>query len=116
MLIILSEKWAEPGEISASVVKYNLDNHRSDKLKVSLLRMPYLSNLPVIYVREFRNESHVLWYYRQLESVKPDFMQMNIVDMLIPLSNANYNQILLQESLEGYMAFFNRFYRSKVER
>ena len=115
MLIILNEDWAEPGEISAAVVKYNIANYRSYGLKVSLLRMPYLSNLPVIYVREFRDEEQVLRYYQRLLSEKPDFMQMNIVEQLVPLSNANYNQILIQQGLQGYEAFFSQFYAGKVE-
>ena len=115
MLIILNEDWAEPGEISASVVKYNLNTRRNDRLKVSLLRMPYLSNLPVIYVREFRNEAHLLEYYKDLTNEKPDFMQMNIVDLLVPLSNANYNQVLIQKSLIGYQQFFDKYYAGKLK-
>ena len=41
-------------------------------------------------------------------------MQMNIVDMLVPLSNANYNQILIQQGLDGYDSFFSTYYEGKV--
>lgn len=115
MLIILNEKWADPIEISGTVVKYNLTKHRLDQLQVTLLRMPYLSNVPVIYVREFRDQQHIISYLQSLENDKPDFMQMNIVEMLVPLSNANYNQILIQKGLTGYQAFYNKHYGGKVK-
>lgn len=109
-LIVLSDVWADVREVTAEVVKYNLQFYPEKNLEVTRLSMPYLSKVPVLYVRPFASRQDVMAYYNRLYDKRPDFMQMNIVEEVWPLSNANYNQVLLQESLNGYDVFFRKYY------
>lgn len=108
VFIILSEIWADASEITAEVAKFNQREFGSARLQIMRYKMPYLSKQPVLFVSNFRNEAQALDYYRRLHEPynKPDFMQMGIVEMAFPISDFNFNQILLRESLDGYQDFF----------
>lgn len=110
LLLVLSETWADLSEVSAAVVQYNLREYPKLDLKVSRLRMPYLSPIPVLYIRSFTDGSEAMAYYERLQREKPDFMQMNMVKAAWPLSNFNYNEIVLNKALGNYPAFFRKYY------
>ena len=110
LLLVLSETWADLSEVSAAVVQYNLREYPELDLKVSRLRMPYLSPMPVLYIRSFKDASQAMAYYERLQREKPDFMQMNMVKASWPLSNFNYNEVVLNKSLGNYPAFFQKYY------
>jgi hypothetical protein len=114
LLLVLSETWADLSEVSAAVVQYNLREYPKLDLKVSRLRMPYLSAMPVLYIRSFKDASQAMAYYERLQREKPDFMQMNMVKAAWPLSNYNYNEVVLNKTLGSYPAFFQKYYLKTV--
>ncbi|MBK7407858.1 MAG: hypothetical protein IPJ40_07110 [Saprospirales bacterium] len=107
---MLSEKWADVREISGEVVKYNLKNYPETELISTRVSMPYLSNLPVLYVHTFANKKDAMGYYDRLHKSKPDFMQMNIVESVWIFSKGNLNTFLLEESIKRYEPFFQQHY------
>jgi hypothetical protein len=110
ILIILSEVWADVNELAGEVAKYNAEEYTDEGLKVSRLLMPYLSDVPVLYVRTFPDKASAMAYYRRLYEKKPNFMQMQMVDAVWPLTINNYNQIIIHESLGAYPQFFESNY------
>ena len=110
VLIVLSEKWADVREISGEVVKYNLKNYPETELVSTRVSMPYLSNLPVLYIHTFANKKEAMVYYNRLHQSKPDFMQMNIVEAVWVFSKGNLNTFLLEESIKRYQPFFAQHY------
>ena len=110
LLLIPSEKWAPIDELSGEIAKYNVQFYAKDQLEVKRLKMPYLCPLPVFYVAPFKDSAAAMAYYQRLLKTKPNFMQMNMIEQVWPLSNRNFNQVLLQQSLEGYRAFFRECY------
>lgn len=112
VLIVLSEKWADVREISGEVVKYNLRMYPGKDLVSTRVSMPFLSNLPVLYVHYFSNKAEALEYYKLLYKNKPDFMQMNIVESVWVFSKGNLNTLLLEESIKRYLPFFQEHYLS----
>jgi hypothetical protein len=110
VLIVLSEKWADVREISGEVVKYNLKQYPDKGLVSTRVSMPFLSNLPVLYVHFFANKAEAMEYYQRLFHPKPDFMQMNIVESVWVLSKGNLNTVLLEESVKRYEPFFRTQY------
>jgi hypothetical protein len=106
VLIVLSEKWADVREISGEVAKYNLKQYPDKGLVSTRVSMPFLSNLPVLYVHYFANKAEAMQYYHSLYRPKPDFMQMNIVESVWVLSKGNLNTVLLEESVKRYEPFF----------
>ena len=113
VFIILSEVWAEANEITAEVAKFNQREFGGAQLQIMRYKMPYISKQPVLFVTNLKSEAQALDYYRRLYEPfnKPDFMQMGIVEMAFPISDFNFNQVLLRESLDGYEAFFLANYR-----
>ena len=114
ILIVLSEIWADANEITAEVAKFNQQEFGTDKLQIMRYKMPYLSKQPILFIVNFKSEAHALNYYKRLYEPfkKPDFMQMGIVEMAFPISDFNFNQLLLRESLEGYDDFFQAHYQN----
>jgi hypothetical protein len=110
VLILLSEVWADVNELAAEVAKYNAEEYTDQGLKVTRLLMPYLSNVPVLYVRTFPDKKSAMAYYHRLYEEKPNFMQMKMVDAVWPLTTKNYNQIIIHESLGEYPQFFETNY------
>lgn len=110
VLIVLSEKWADVREISGEVVKYNVRKYAEKELVSTRVSMPFLSNLPVLYVHYFSGKRDAMAYYHQLYDEKPDFMQMNIVDAVWVFSKGNLNTLLLEESIKRYIPFFEKHY------
>ncbi|MCB9283987.1 MAG: hypothetical protein H6563_07940 [Lewinellaceae bacterium] len=113
VLIVLSEIWADVREISGEVVKYNLKLYPEKELVSTRVSMPFLSNLPVLYVHSFANKADAMAYYRRLYKPKPDFMQMNIVESVWVLSKGNLNTLLLEGSVKRYEPFFKEHYLSQ---
>lgn len=109
-LIVLSEKWADVREISGEVVKHNLQHYPEMSLVSTRVSLPFLSNLPVLYIHYFPNKAAAMDYYDRLHKKKPDFMQMNIVEAVWVLSKGNLNTVLLEESLQRYDVFFKTHY------
>ena len=110
VLIVLSEKWADVREISGEVVKYNVQNYAEKELVSTRVSMPFLSNLPVLYVHSFDNKREAMAYYHSLYKPRPDFMQMNIVESVWVLSKNNLNTLLLEGSIKRYEPFFQEYY------
>jgi len=110
VLIVLSEKWADVREISGEVAKYNVQFYAEKELVTERITMSYLSNLPVLYVHDFSGKKDAMGYYIRLYREKPDFMQMNIVESVWVLSKGNLNTLLLEESIERYIPFFEKHY------
>lgn len=110
VLIVLSEKWADVREISGELVKYNVQFYPEKELVSERITMPFLSNLPVLYVHYFSNKPEAMAYYHRLYGEKPDFMQMNIVEAVWVFSKGNLNTLLLEESIERYIPFFGKHY------
>ncbi|MBK7335076.1 MAG: hypothetical protein IPJ00_02455 [Saprospirales bacterium] len=110
VLIVLSEKWADVREISGEVVKYNLRLYPEMELVSTRVSLPFLSNLPVLYVHYFSNKVEAMEYYHRLYKEKPDFMQMNIVESVWVFSKGNLNTLLLEESIKRYIPFFQKHY------
>lgn len=110
VLIVLSEKWADVREISGEVVKYNLRLYPEMELVSTRVSLPFMSNLPVLYVHYFSNKAEAMEYYHRLYKEKPDFMQMNIVESVWVFSKGNLNTLLLEESIKRYIPFFQKHY------
>ena len=109
-LIVLSEKWADVREISGELVKYNVGEYPEKGLVSERVTMPFMSNLPVLYIHYFQNQAEAMEYYHRLWEDKPDFMQMNIVESVWVFSKGNLNTLLLEESPKRYAAFFDKYY------
>lgn len=115
VLLILSEVWADVKEVTGELAKFNQKEFGSAGLSIQLYKMPYLSNVPVLFVSSFENKEVAMRYYQKLTNpyAKPDFMQMGIVEAVWAFSNTNFNELLLAETLEGYPVFFEAHYLSE---
>jgi hypothetical protein len=109
-LIVLSSKWADVREISGEIAKYNATLYAEKELTSTRVALPFLSELPVLYIHFFSNKTEAMNYYSRLYKEKPDFMQMNIVEKIWVLSKGNLNTLLLDESAARYEPFFQKHY------
>ena len=109
-LFILSETWADVREVTGELSRYCVQHYRDLSLKVNRYSMPYLSPVPVLYVEGFQDKTEAMRFFRELEERNPDFMQMNMITAVWPLSQENFYQVVYQESLKGYPGFFGENY------
>jgi len=115
VLLVLSEVWADVKEVTGELAKFNQQEFGRAGLTIQLYKMPYLSNVPVLFVSSFENKAAAMRYYQKLTNpyAKPDFMQMGIVEAVWPFSKTNFNELLLAETLDGYPTFFEAHYLSE---
>lgn len=110
ILLLLSDQYAEVGEVTAEVAKYNLQHFGQQQLKLSRYWMPYLSKVPVVYISTFSDLPAAMNYYWRLDMDRPNFMQNGIIEKVLPVSKTNFNSIVLSESMSGYLDFFEEYY------
>ena len=110
ILLLLSEQYADVGDVTAEVARYNLQNYGQKQLKLSRYWMPYLSPVPVVYISSFSDLPDVMNYYWKIDMDRPNFMQMGIIKKVLPVSKTNFNSIVLSESMNGYIEFFEEYY------
>ncbi len=105
VLILLSETWANAREIAGQVARYNQELTANKPTRMQLYRIPFLSQQPVITLTGFPNQQAAEKYCRQLRETNPNFMQMNIVEKVWPVSLYNFNEMLRKKSAAGYDTF-----------
>ena len=110
MLFIIKDSWADAMDIGAGIAKFNYDYFAHYRLEVKRYKMPYLSKSPVYFVKGFKSQKAVMEYQKLLKDIKPAFYQMGTIRESWPVSDKNFNQILIQQSLENYPAFFKKHY------
>lgn len=110
---IIANPIADIGEFRAEVTKYSWKNYASDKLKVSHIKIGEENDLPIMYLRPFRDRAHAMKFYNDLKSKQPNFLQMKMTNAYFAVSKSNYEEMLRKQTIKGYQTFFEQNYLNK---
>ncbi|RMG85944.1 MAG: hypothetical protein D6714_05005 [Bacteroidetes bacterium] len=105
-----------PGEIvdlkeyRGSVTKYIWRKHARKNLKIRNIAIGKNTKTDMILVEGFPNRAAAVQFYQSLKTDFPDFLHMRMTQYLLPVAQSNYDQIVRQQSLEGYVEFMRNYY------
>lgn len=110
ILITMTDRALDIPEVRAEVTKYVWRNHAADKLKITHILIGENRSTNAIILEAFTDKNHAMNFYDKMQTNHPDFMQMGLTKEYLVISKSNYEQILRNESMDGYTIFFKEKY------
>ncbi|MFT4762471.1 MAG: hypothetical protein ACI9XO_002338 [Paraglaciecola sp.] len=110
ILITMTDNAVDIPDVRAEVTKYVWRNHAAAKLKITHILIGESRSTNAIILEAFTDKNNAMNFYEKMQTNRPDFMQMDLTKEYLAISKSNYNQILRNESMDGYTAFFKEKY------
>lgn len=92
------------------VSDYNQEFHKLDKLRISNMFLGKDKNIPVLVLRRFNNKVDAMKYYNGVKLNSNKFIPAATAFEVFAVGQNNYRQLLTEENLDGYKAFFEESY------
>lgn len=92
------------------VAEYNQEFHKLDKLRISNMFLGKDKNVPVLVMRRFNNKVDAMKYYNGVKLNADKFIPTTTGFDLLAVGQNNYRQLLTEENLDAYKAFFEEVY------
>jgi hypothetical protein len=110
ILITMTDRALDIPDVRTEVTKYVWRNHAADKLEITHILIGENRSTNAIILETFSDKSHAMNFYQKMQTNRPDFMQMGLTKEYLVISKSNYEQILRNESMNGYATFFKEKY------
>lgn len=111
-LFVLANRPNDLPELRGEITKYIWKYHPNARLKITQIQVDgELAEVPLIHIQAFSNKVEAMKFYMELQTNRPDFLQMGMTLDYYPLSKSNYERVLTSKSLAGYKPFFQQNYR-----
>ncbi len=95
------------------VSDYNQEYHKLDKLRISNMFLGKEKNIPVLVLRRFNNKADAMKYYNGTKLNPEKFIPASTGYEVFAVGQNNYRQLLTEENLDAYKAFFEEYYLNK---
>lgn len=92
------------------VSDYNQEYHKLDKLRISNMFLGKDKNIPVLVLRRFNNKVDAMKYYNGVKLNADKFIPASTAFEVLAVGQNNYRQLLTEENMDTYKAFFNEQY------
>jgi len=110
ILIVFKDANVSMESNKTKVSDYNQEFHKLDKLRISNMFLGKEKNIPVLVMRRFNNKEDAMKYYNGVKLNADKFIPTATAFEVLAVGQNNYRQLLTEENLDVYKAFFEEVY------